>query len=76
MSHHNQRADRGIDGRLLRKYRRPPFPWSTPRWWRNLKMTRPLRQENARFCHRIRTGEDPDGMAFPLGSRKPHSYYW
>lgn len=76
MSNRNQRLDRGPDGKLLRKYRRPTFSQATPWWWRNLFMTRLLRRENAYFCMRILKGDDPDGIAFPVGNRKPHHYYW
>jgi hypothetical protein len=76
MSHHNQRMDRDVNGRLLRAYRRPPFPMSTPGWWCKLMMTRPKRRETALACHRVVQGDDPDGMVFPLGNHKPHSYYW
>ena len=76
MSNTNQRLDRGLDGRLLRKYRRPPYPYSTPKWWRKLHMTRPKRREDAYLCMRIIKGDDPEGIAFPLGNHKPHVYYW
>lgn len=80
MSHHNQRTDRAADGRLLRlKYRNYyviHFPRGTPKWWRKLHMTRPKRRENALCCFRVMKGDDPEGMAFPVGNRKPHVYYW
>jgi len=79
MSTHNQRFDRGPDGKLLRKYRRhhgTPFPRGTPKWWRKLHMTRPRRRANASCCMQIMKGNDPEGMVFPLGNRKPHVYYW
>jgi len=79
MSHHNQRTDRGADGKLLRKYRHTyirPFPRGTPKWWRKLHMTRPKRRENTHSCFRVMKGGDAEAMAFPLGSRKPHVYYW
>ncbi len=79
MSTTHRYLDRGPDGRLLRKYRRlygPAFPGGTPKWWRKLFMTRPRRRENRALCHRILRGEDYERLAFPLGSRKPHVYYW
>lgn len=76
MSNFNQRSDRGPDNRLLRNLRRPPFPISTPKWWRKLHMTRPKRRDNKFACARIMKGDDPDGIPFPLGNRKPHVYYW
>lgn len=78
--HHKHYRDRGSDGRLLAKNRRPNyrvrFPRGTPKWWRNLYMTRPRRYENKRLCHSIRQGADPDALVFPLGNHKPHVYYW
>ncbi len=79
MSNMNQHSDRGTDGKLLRSYHRSsgvPFPRGTPKWWRKLHMSRPRRRENTVACIRIMKGDDPDGMAFPLGNRKPHVYYW
>ena len=80
MSHHNQHSDRDGRGRLLRrKYRNcylTAFPRGTPKWWRKLHMTRPKRRENSLYCFRVMKGDDPDGLAFPLGNRKPHVYYW
>lgn len=79
MSTTHRYLDRGSDGRLLRKYRRcygPAFATGTPKWWRKLHMTRPRRRENRVLCHRILRGEEYDQLVFPLGSRKPHVYYW
>ena len=76
MSNINQRSDRGPDSRLLRTLRRAPFPASTAKWWGKLHMTAPKRGEIKHVCVRIMKGEDPEAMAFPLGNRKPHVYYW
>lgn len=80
MSTHNQHSDRDADGRLLRgKFRRgrsPAFPNGTPKWWRQMFMTRRRRRANASCCTRIRNGADPDALVFPLGNHKPHVYYW
>ncbi|WHZ19626.1 MAG: hypothetical protein OJF55_001775 [Rhodanobacteraceae bacterium] len=80
MSNLNQHCDRGANGKLLRgKYRRgygPAFPNGTPKWWRRLFMTRPRRHANAACCTSIIKGDDPDGVTYPLGNRKPHVYYW
>jgi hypothetical protein len=79
MSNTHRWIDRGPYGRLLRKYRRwygPGFPSGTPKWWRKLHMTRPARRENRALCHSVELGADPDRLVFPLGSRKPHEYYW
>lgn len=79
MSNTHRWMDRGPDGRLLRKYRGPRgpgFPLGTPKWWRKLHMTRPVRRENRALCHCIEQGGDPDRLVFPLGSRRPHVYYW
>ena len=39
-------------------------------------MTRPKRRENRAVCLEILRGANPDELAFPLGNRKPHEYYW
>lgn len=75
---------------MSRTYRRDPYkPWdgktfrdgtitmaSTPHWWIDLYMNKPKRRNNDRLCHRVLKGDDPDNMAWPLGNRKPHIYYW
>jgi len=79
MSTTNKANDRGLDGRLLRKYRRfdgPRFPDGVPKWWRKLFMTRPKRRENRLVCKRMLQGIDPDCLVMPLGNHKPHTYYW
>jgi hypothetical protein len=79
MSTTNKARDRGSDGKLLRKYRRDygtPFPHGTPKWWRKLFMTHPRRRENMSICQAILHGADPNGITPPLGSCKPHEYYW
>ena len=79
MSVKNKRLDRDDAGRIKRRYTGPDSTFwlgHTPKWWTKLFMTRPKRRENKRVCRRILCGENPDGMAFPLGNRKPHDYYW
>lgn len=49
---------------------------TTPGWWVNLYMNRPKRRENRSLCKTIEAGADPDSAVFPLGSRRPHVYYW
>ena len=49
---------------------------STPGWWVSLYMNRPKRRENRRLCREIVAGTVPESMAFPLGNRRPHVYYW
>lgn len=75
---------------MSRTYRRDPYElWkgktfrdghqtmaSTPGWWVNQFMNRPKRRKNARLCHRIMKGNDPENIAWPLGNHKPHEYYW
>jgi hypothetical protein len=79
MSTRNKARDRGLNGKLLRKYCRtygPHFPQGTPKWWRKLFMTRPRRRANKDACRFVIGGCDQDGHIFPLGNCKPHQYYW
>jgi hypothetical protein len=80
MSRTHRYRDRGSDGRLLRKYRHSQrsvrFPRGTPKWWRKLFMIRPLRRANAKVCRLAGKGVDSELLIFPLGSHKPHIYYW
>ncbi len=53
------------------------FYGHTPSWHTRLFMNRPKRLDNRRALHRVATGAvDADAMAFALGCRKPHKYYW
>lgn len=47
-----------------------------PRYWDIEYHRRPKRREEQRLLVRIRQGDDPDGIAWPLGNHKPHRYYW
>ncbi len=47
-----------------------------PRWWDIQFHTRPKRRAEARAIHQIKAGDDPEGVAWPLGNHKPHTYYW
>lgn len=76
MSVLNKARDRDANGRLIRAYRHPKFPMSTPGWWTSAHMNCPLRHENRRLCRQVLAGNEPDALAWPLGSRKPHYYYW
>ncbi|WP_411888377.1 hypothetical protein [Hydrocarboniphaga effusa] len=76
MSNTNRAKDRDDRGRLKRNLRRPKYPMSTPGWWVRLQVNRPRRHENRYLCHRVLRGFDPEGMTWPLGSHKPHVYYW
>jgi hypothetical protein len=79
MSVKNKVKDRDERGKIKRKYTGPSSTYwlsHTPRWWVKLFMTRPKRRENKSACVSILKGEDPDGVVFPLGNRKPHKYYW
>lgn len=76
MSTYNRALDRDENGRLKRTYQRPPFPMSTPGHWVRDHMNRPRRRQNRRLCHLVTRGHDPEGLAWPLGNRKPHVYYW
>lgn len=49
----------------------------TPSWWTRLFMNRPKRAAIHHLERKIVTeGVDVDNVPFPLGSRKPHNYYW
>jgi len=63
-------------GRNLRRYNKVRFPFGTPRWWRRMHMTRPLRHENKQLCRNIMRGADSERIIWPLGNHKPHVYYW
>ena len=55
------------------------YAWmaQTPGWWVRLFMNRPKRAAIRRLERKILHGKlDPDNTPWPLGSRKPHSYYW
>lgn len=50
---------------------------STPGWWTAMLMNRPKRAANHRLEHGLLTQKlDPEATPYPLGSRKPHNYYW
>lgn len=79
MSVKNKAKDRGVNGKILRKYtgeKSNHFPDGAPGWWVNMFMNRPKRRENKRLCRRIKEGECYDALVFPLGNHKPHHYYW
>lgn len=76
MSIRNISIDRTDKGKIARKYTSPNGNMSTPSWWTRTFMTRPRRYENKAACKAILRGENPDGMYFPLGNHKPHTYYW
>ena len=76
MSTTNRAKDRDEFGRLKRHLRGPNSTFSTPGHWVSMHMNRPLRQENRRLCRLISSGRDPEGITWPLGSKKPHVYYW
>ena len=48
----------------------------TPSWWVNYYMNRPKRRKNARLCHLDLKRHDPEDIAWPVGNRKPHTWYW
>lgn len=48
-----------------------------PAWWDRLFHTRPKRAATKRLERAVLRGlVDPDDLAWPLGSRKPHNYFW
>lgn len=76
MSCTNRSRDRDGSGRLKRAHRGPNIRQTTPSWWTQIYSHRPQRHENRRLCREIAAGCDLDSTAWPLGSRKPHTYYW
>ncbi len=52
-------------------------PNKSPSWWRKCFMLRSQRREEKRLCDDLAKGRrDADATPMPLGSRKPHVYYW
>lgn len=79
MSVKNKAKDRDDNGRIKRKHTGPHSTYwlnHTPKWWVKLFMTRPKRRKNKMACSAVMRGADPDNMAFPLGNKKPHEYFW
>jgi hypothetical protein len=82
MSIKNKTKDRDKNGRIKRKYTSPSrmwkasFPNGCPKAWRIMYMTRPQRHDDKHMCHKLKSSADWDDMAFHIGSRKPHVYYW
>lgn len=80
MSVKNKAKDRNKKGKIQRKYTsrtKWAVHWdAAPKAWRNLYMTRPQRRKTKHLCKRIVKGLDYEGVAFPVGSHKPHVYYW
>lgn len=77
MSCTNKGQDRDAEDRLIRALRRPHGAvQSTPGTWVSVHMNRPRRHENRRLCQKVFAGEDPDGIVWPVGARRPHLYYW
>jgi len=76
MSTYNTATDRDAHGRLDRAYRPPKFTQSTPGWWVRQFMNRPRRHLNHDLCRKVLRGDDPEGLVWPPGNRKPHRYFW
>lgn len=57
---------------------RPDYAWMRhwPRWWDIVFHTRPQRRRQRECVVAVMHGADPDGIAWPLGNHKPHTYYW
>jgi len=76
----NKATDRDERGRIARKYTGHgchSHPMGTPGWWISLHMIRPARRTSRALCRALVRGEiDPDEVVFPLGSQKPHEYFW
>lgn len=55
------------------------YHWAsqTPGWWVLLTMNKPKRAVTQRLERAILIDKkDPDATPWPLGNRKPHTYYW
>lgn len=76
MSITNTAKDRDGRGRLKRNLRGPGSSLSTLGYWVRLHMNRPRRKENRHLCHLVDLGSDPDDLCWPIGSRKPHTFYF
>ena len=76
MSTTNRAKDRDDRGYLKRKLRGPNDVMSTPGSWVRAHVNRPRRHENRHLCRLVVQGLDPDELIWPIGSRKPHVYYW
>jgi hypothetical protein len=49
---------------------------ASPSYWDTLYHSRPRRRRDKANCTRIMHGTHPDSIAWDLGNRKPHEYYW
>ncbi|WP_156150812.1 hypothetical protein [Hyphomicrobium sp. 99] len=49
---------------------------SYPKSWDILFHTRPKRRESRALEKKIIQGYDADGIVWPVGNHKPHTYYW
>ncbi len=79
MSVKNKTKDRNSAGRIKRKYTGPDttcFYKQVPKWWTVICMTRPKRRANKRACKAVMKGIDSGNIVYPLGNKKPHTYYW
>lgn len=57
-------------------WRTPPQRLSiTPSGWNILHHSRPRRRLNTKLAHGIKTGLDPEDIAWPA-EKRPHRYYW
>lgn len=62
-----------------KKPKRKNVEWhwmSTPSWWTNITMTRPLRRRCRVWEHNIIREQDLSEADCPDWGRKPHVYYW
>jgi hypothetical protein len=69
MNHKRKRA------RVRVRYRSKSMS-SWPAWWDILFHRRPKRRAEKHVMDMLRHGADPDGLMWPLGSHKPHKYFW
>lgn len=86
MAHYKRRRPRSsgakvndykvIVKRLERKGLRYRWIGSSPGWWNAMEHIRPKRREAAAMERAILRGSDPDDLMWPVGSNKPHSYWY
>lgn len=64
---------RGWDGEDARDGKHENM--STPSSWNREMHRQPTRRKNHEAARKLKNGEDPDDVSFPL-DKKPHKYYW
>ena len=68
-----------FDRRTGNRWARDGAPWHVdmePWWWRNRRQTRPKRYHNRRLCRLVCARVEVESLPWPLGSRRPHPWFW